>query len=404
MCCSLSFCWLFCFAFCETKPHIPADSLHQTKQIKPHKHTQTTPLTDKSPSSFLSPFTMHSNMHLNTQRHEDTQDSSHQVPAARLRKLLATGKLNRMPCCFDAFSARLVEQAGFAVTQMSGFSVSASRLAVPDTGLISYGEMLDQGRNICSAVNIPVIGDADTGFGNTISAQRTVVGYAQAGFAGIMVEDQIAPKRCGHVKGKAVLNRDEAMQRMRAVCEARDSLWKKGLDLVIVARTDSCTTHGIDEAIIRANMFYEMGAEICFIEAPGSLEEMKRICKEVKGYKMANLIESGSTPILPPSQLESLGFNIAMYSVTLVSAAAKSMMDALNALQTDIHPYDNLIPFKQLKEIVGFPSYDTDLERLEGETPETLEKKNSFLFSKKVPLKKHLSGPDLPPTAPTKSN
>ena len=336
---------------------------------------------------------------------DDKASHVHQTPASRLRVLLKSGKLNRMPCCYDAFSARLVEEAGFGLTQMSGFSVSASRLCVPDTGLISYGEMLDQGRNICSAVDIPVIGDADTGFGNTISAQRTVIGYAQAGFAGIMVEDQIAPKRCGHVKGKAVLDRQAAMQRMRAVCEARDQLWKRGLDLVIVARTDSCTTHGIDEAIIRANMFYEMGAEICFIEAPKTIEDMGRICKEVKGYKMANLIESGDTPILTPTQLESLGFNIAMYSVTLISAAARSIREALKSLQTDVHPYDALIPFNKLKQIVGFPEYDKDLQRLEGETPESLEKKNSFLI-KKLPLRRS-TDPNMarstsprPPTGP----
>ena len=289
------------------------------------------------------------------------------TPADKLRALLATGKLNRMPCCFDAFSARMIENAGFEVAQMSGFSVSAARLCVPDTGLISYGEMLDQGRNMCAAVNIPIIGDADTGFGNAVSAQRTVAGYAQAGFAGIMVEDQIAPKRCGHVKGKAVISREEAVQRMRAVCEARDALRARGQDLVIVARTDSCTTHGIDEAIIRANLFYELGAEICFIEAPGTEVEMARVCAEVKGYKMANLIESGSTPILPPSRLEEMGFNIAMYSVTLISAAARAMKEALEMLKTDVHPHEKLVSFAELKQTVGFSEYDKNLEKFEGQ-------------------------------------
>eukprot|EP01061_Rhynchopus_euleeides_P017723 TRINITY_DN2937_c0_g1_i1.p2 TRINITY_DN2937_c0_g1~~TRINITY_DN2937_c0_g1_i1.p2 ORF type:complete len:271 (+),score=112.96 TRINITY_DN2937_c0_g1_i1:104-814(+) len=227
--------------------------------------------------------------------------------------------------------------------------------------------MVDQGRNICSAVDIPVIGDADTGFGNAISAQRTVEGYAQAGFAGIMVEDQVAPKRCGHVKGKAVISWDDAVKRMAAVCEARDALRRKGQDLVIVARTDAATPHGIDEAITRANLFYELGAEICFIEAPGTEVEMQRICDEVKGYKMANLIESGATPILPPSRLEAMGFNIAMYSVTLISAAARGILEALEMLKTDEHPHDKLISFSLLKETVGFPQYDKDLQRLEGE-------------------------------------
>ena len=125
-----------------------------------------------------------------------------------------------MPCCFDALSARLIERAGFPLTFMSGFAVSAARLALPDTGLISYAEMLDQGRNICSAVSIPVIGDADTGYGNALNVKRTITGYARAGFACAMIEDQVAPKRCGHTAGKQVVTRDEALSRIRAAVAA----------------------------------------------------------------------------------------------------------------------------------------------------------------------------------------
>src|SRR5512145_972917 len=142
--------------------------------------------------------------------------------AAALRRLLEPPGLHVMPCCFDAHSARLIERAGFALTFMSGFAVSASRIGLPDTGLISYGEMLDQGRNICSAVEIPVIGDGDTGYGNAINVKRTVAGYAAAGFACAMIEDQRAPKRCGHTRGKEVVDRSEAVTRIRAAVEARD--------------------------------------------------------------------------------------------------------------------------------------------------------------------------------------
>ncbi|MBI1882251.1 MAG: isocitrate lyase/PEP mutase family protein, partial [Chloroflexi bacterium] len=142
-------------------------------------------------------------------------------PADKLRVLLAQPGLITMPCCFDAFSARLIERAGFSLTFMSGFAVSATRLGLPDTGLISYGEMVEQGHNICRAVSIPVIGDGDTGYGNTLNVKRTVSGYAQAGFAGVMIEDQVAPKRCGHTRGKQVVSRGEALTRIQAAVDAR---------------------------------------------------------------------------------------------------------------------------------------------------------------------------------------
>ncbi len=153
-------------------------------------------------------------------------------PAIRLRELLARPEMLLITGCHDAISAKLSEQADFDAVFMSGFAVSASRLALPDTGLISYSEMLEQGRNICNAVDFPVFGDGDTGFGNAINIKRTVNGYAQAGFACIMIEDQISPKRCGHTQGKAVVERDEAYMRIRAAVDARD----EGADILIMAK------------------------------------------------------------------------------------------------------------------------------------------------------------------------
>jgi 2-methylisocitrate lyase-like PEP mutase family enzyme len=153
--------------------------------------------------------------------------------ATRLRALLNEPGIIVMPSCFDALSARLIERAGFRVTFMSGFAVAAARLGVPDTGLISYGEMVDQGRNICGAVSIPVIGDGDTGYGNALNVKRTVQGYAAAGFACVMIEDQVAPKRCGHTRGKQTVGRNEAFARVQAAVDARDagvdipSVWKR---------------------------------------------------------------------------------------------------------------------------------------------------------------------------------
>src|SRR5687768_16895371 len=167
--------------------------------------------------------------------------------AARLRELLARPGLLIMPGCHDAMSARLIEEAGFELGFMSGFAVSAARLGMPDAGLISYGELVEQGQNICAAVTIPVIGDGDTGFGSAQNIKRTVQGYARAGFAAIMLEDQVAPKRCGHTEGKSVVRRDEALTRIHAAVDARDA----GEDILIMARTDARASDGLDEAITR---------------------------------------------------------------------------------------------------------------------------------------------------------
>jgi len=277
---------------------------------------------------------------------------------AKLRALLEAGGLQVMPCCFDALSARLIERAGFQLTFMSGFAVSAARLGLPDTGLISYGEMLDQGRNICDAVSIPVIGDADTGYGNPVNAKRTVRGYASAGFACAMIEDQLAPKRCGHTRGKEIVSRSEACARVRAAVDARD----EGADILIMARTDARFGHGFDEALWRCQAFADLGADIIFFEAPQSEAEMARLCREIPGPKMANMVEGGDTPVLPPIELEGLGYQIAAYPLTLLSASIRAMEGALTALRAGRAP-DNLLPFETLREIVGFPDYDVEQNR-----------------------------------------
>jgi 2-methylisocitrate lyase-like PEP mutase family enzyme len=282
----------------------------------------------------------------------------------KLRELIASPGMVTMPCCYDAFSAKLIEEAGFPVSFMSGFAVSAARLGMPDTGLISYAEMLDQGRNICSAVHIPVFGDGDTGYGNPVNVKRTVHGYIQAGFAGIMIEDQRSPKRCGHTAGKDVVERREAIIRMGAAIEAREEARAEGSDIVIVARTDARATHGLDEAIERSLIFAEMGADVLFVEAPESREELKKIGSAVSGCKMANLLEQGVTPILSPEELEALGFNIAAYPLTLLSAAGQAMRGALKRLKNG-ESVDAILSFSEMKEIVGFSAYNTTLKKLE---------------------------------------
>lgn len=273
-------------------------------------------------------------------------------PAQQLRQLLDQPGILVMPGCYDAFSARLIERAGFRITFMGGFAVSASRIGMPDTGLISYAEMLDQGRNICSAVSIPVIGDGDTGYGNALNVQRTVKGYAGAGFACVMIEDQVAPKRCGHTRGKQVVPRDEAVSRVQAAVDARN----EGSDILVLARTDANATDDIDEAIARVKSFAEAGADITFLEAPRNEDEMRTYCEQVPGPKMANLVEQGDTPLLPPARLEALGYKLALYPLTLILAAQRAMAEALDGMSRGTHP-DALADFAELREVVGFPDY-----------------------------------------------
>jgi 2-methylisocitrate lyase-like PEP mutase family enzyme len=278
--------------------------------------------------------------------------------AARLRALLARPGIVVMPGCHDAMSARLIEEAGFEIGFMSGFAVSAARLGMPDTGLISYGELVEQGQNICRAVSIPLIGDGDTGFGSAQNVKRTVEGYARAGFAAIMLEDQVAPKRCGHTEGKSVVSRDEALMRIRAAVDARNA----GTDILIMARTDARACVDLDEAIARCREFRTIGADITFLEAPLDEREMRRYCAEVDGPKMANLIEGGKTPLLPPPQLEAIGYEIAVYPLTLLNVSIRAMRTALASLLSGQAP-PGVMDFSELKSAVGFPEYYAEESR-----------------------------------------
>jgi 2-methylisocitrate lyase-like PEP mutase family enzyme len=279
-------------------------------------------------------------------------------PTDRLRELLASPGIRVMPGCHDAISAKLIQEAGFELGFMSGFAVSAARHALPDTGLISYGELLEQGSNICNAVSIPMFGDGDTGFGNALNVKRTVKGYARAGFACIMIEDQLAPKRCGHTKGKMVVSRDEAAMRIRAAVDARND----GEDILIMARTDARAVAGLDEAVARCKLFRELGADITFLEAPESVEEMRRYCTEVDGPKMANMIEYGKTPLLPPEQLEEIGYKIAVYPLTLLNVGIRAMREALSSIKQGRAP-ESIMDFEALKSAVGFPQYYAEEDR-----------------------------------------
>ena len=280
-------------------------------------------------------------------------------PSQRLRRLLAEPGIKVIPCCFDALSARLIEAAGFPCTFMSGFAVAATRLGLPDTGLISYGEMLEQGRTICATVTLPVLGDGDTGYGNAMNVKRTVRGYAKAGFAAIMLEDQVWPKRCGHTRGKQVVSRAEAVSRIQAAVDAR----AEGADILILARTDARATHGLEEALARARAFAAAGADLLFVEAPHSEEEMHRICTEAPGVHLANMLENGVTPLLPPAHLQAIGYRLVAYPLTLLSSAVRAMQGALAALRRERHPAELVLDFDELRRLVGFDAYDAEAAR-----------------------------------------
>jgi len=266
-----------------------------------------------------------------------------------------------MPCCFDALSAKLIQQEGYDLTFMSGFAASASRIGAPDLGLMSYNEVVDQARNITDAINIPLIGDGDTGYGNAMNVRRTVTGFAKAGCASVMIEDQLAPKRCGHTPGKAVVGRDEACDRIRAAVDAREALRAQGGDILILARTDARHEHGLAEAIDRAAMFAELGADILFVEAPQNEAEMREVCASLPGPKMANIVEGGATPDLPNAELHEIGYAIAAYPLSLMAAAMQAMVTSLRSMRDDARP--GQMDFVELRRRIGFDDYYEESEK-----------------------------------------
>lgn len=290
---------------------------------------------------------------------------SHDRGVHRLRELLHSasdaGTVVQAPGCFDGLSARLVEAAGFGAGFLGGFSVAAARLGLPDVGLLSYGEMIDQARSVCAATSLPIIGDADTGYGNPINAQRTLLGHAQAGLACVMIEDQVWPKRCGHTAGKEVVDRTEAIQRIRACVRVRQ---EHSLDILIMARTDACATDGFDEALWRAATFADAGADITFLEAPESIEQMERYCAEVPGHKTANLVEDGRTPWLDPGSLGEMGYSLVIYPVSLLLSGIAAMQGAAHQLASSGEAGKHRASFDEARELVGWADYEERMRTL----------------------------------------
>ena len=273
-------------------------------------------------------------------------------PAASLRNLLNQPEILVMPSCFDALSARLVERTGFPLAIMDGFAVTLTRLGLPDGSLISYGEMVDHGRDICSAVSIPVIGDGGDSHGNAMNIKRMVHGYAAAGFAGIVIGDRTAATTNGDTPGKGVVDRDQALIRLRAACDARD----EGAGIVIIARTDAGTDDDFDEALWRAKTFADQGADIVFLGTPCSDADLERFCAEVTAAKMVTMVEHGDAASSALDRLQAMGVRFAVDPLTPMTAAAGAMERALTALK-ERRPVIGAMEATKLEDIAGVPRY-----------------------------------------------
>src|SRR6266700_1399830 len=284
----------------------------------------------------------------------------------RLRELLAGADLIVAPGAYDALSARLIAQAGFPAVYMTGFGTAASVLGQPDVGLLTMSEMVSRAAAISAVIasvagDLPLIADADTGYGNPINVRRTIHEYESAGVAGLHIEDQVWPKKCGHMEGKQVIPMDEMVQKVRAAVEARQDP-----DFVIIARTDANAVHGLEDAIQRGQAYREAGADVIFIEAPRSIEELSTIAQAFPGMPLLfNWTESVKTPALSLDELRTLGYKLVLFPVSMLFAATRAMLGLLEVLkqgQTSAPFAERMVTFSQFTDQVGLP----EIQALEG--------------------------------------
>lgn len=275
----------------------------------------------------------------------------------KLRNRLSTGKIMILPGVFDALSARAAEKAGFDGLIMGGYAVAASHLGQPDVGYLSMTEMTEALRTITRAVEIPTIADGDTGYGNALSAQRTLREYELAGAAGILLEDQVWPKRCGHMAGKQVIEAQEHAKKLRAAADG-----KLNPDTLLIARTDSRSVLGLEAAIERGKLYMDSGADALFIEAPQNAQELETIAKAFPDtILIANMVEGGRTPNLTAQQLEDMGYSIVFYPCSLIYTVTKAMSEVLASLKehgTTAHTLDNLMEFSSFNQFIGLNEYN----------------------------------------------
>jgi 2-methylisocitrate lyase-like PEP mutase family enzyme len=276
--------------------------------------------------------------------------------AEKLRNDLASGNLLQAPGAPDALTARLVEMAGFPAIYMTGFGATASRLGLPDIGLLTQTEMTTHARDMVRAVNIPVIADADTGYGGPANIRRTIEEYIQAGVAAIHLEDQQLPKRCGQRAGVKVIPADENFRRLKAAVAAR------GNDpLVLIARTDAIQSEGVEEAIRRANLYREAGVDLVFVDGIKKIADVEAVSRGVPGPKVVSIVDGNETVALTARDLQDLGFNVAFYALSALFSATKAVRDTLAVIKSEGTPKsraDAMVTYSEFSEITRLADYD----------------------------------------------
>ncbi len=286
-----------------------------------------------------------------------------ETSARAIRKRLGAGEPLNMPGVFDALSARLAAEAGFEVLFISGYSVAASKLGAPDYGYLTQTEIAESARAVCGATSLPVVVDADTGYGNALNVIRTSRLLHQAGAAGMFLEDQEWPKKCGHFAGKRIVERREWLAKLQAVIDQRED----DVDLFLVARTDARAAHSLKEAIERAKAARDLGADAVFVEAPEGLDELEQVAREVDGViRVANMIEGGRTPLLTPGELYEMGYQLVVTPLTALFAATRSLREAFTVLrkQGSLREHlDLLVLFDEFGSVVDLPQHRALEER-----------------------------------------
>lgn len=274
-------------------------------------------------------------------------------PTTRLRQLLNRKQILVAPGAHDVLAAKIIQQTGFEAVYFTGYGQAASHLGQPDVGLLTMTEMVTRLNNTAAAVDIPVIADADTGFGNAINTMRTVREYEKAGAAAIQLEDQVSPKKCGHMLDRQVVPVEEMVSKIKAAVAAR-----RDPDLVIIARTDARTSRGLEEAIARGKAYEAAGADVLFIESPETVDEMKQICSSFKVPVLANMVEGGRTPLLTVKELEELGYRLVIFPTASVYTAAKALIELmanLKASGTTRDILEQMLPFSEFNQLIGLP-------------------------------------------------
>ena len=273
------------------------------------------------------------------------------MPATRVQAILDRHGAVVFPGVYDTLSARLAERAGFPMAFISGYSVSATAIGEPDLGLLTQTEIVERARRVSKSVSIPIIVDADTGYGNPLNVIRTVRELIDAGAAGCFLEDQQWPKKCGHMRGKRVIDREEYLDKVRAAVDTR-----AGADFFIVARTDALAAAGLDEAIARVTKARAAGADASFVEAPNSLDEMAQIGRRAPAPVVANMIEKGKTPVLPKQKLVEFGFHLILYPLAGLFAAANGLAAIYEKIRRDdttLGAEEQLMAFDEFNDLIG---------------------------------------------------